>query len=647
MKIDHSENWGKMLEDTEEVVLREKHIVSFEANITDEKLRQIYWQANGTHLSDDDNLEDLDRISSLLGLNRSHSVGVPQMHFIPYREEDVLKDLQQHSFIHSNLAKEARKSAPTEEFHLKRPVTIGNVFKRDSFLRQSWNTILRRNKSQRKKSLSTEDVHKSEKKYHEEHSSNNDGSSDGAPMSPKAKKKGHKRSSSTSSCMSNRSTNSIGIRSAPTTPMAPLQGQADTNHSNYGQSVVNLNSISRSPSHSSTKSDSKSVKQQLTQSGATGTVANNRSVSPNNQLKGAGGGGSEKEASTGSGKDTRKEKKRKELSSSRQKKFHRHFQQVSTDERVINYFSCALVSDILLQGHLYITDNYFAFYSNVFGFVTKLLIPIVSVVKISKEKTAKIIPNAVGVATIDERHVFGSFMSREAAYRLMVSVWRPLVPADDIPETPAIKAPDVEVSEYSIEEDSSCSVSGNESPTQIQESSANSDAAPRQRAPISVVDGLPPDEMPALPIVSTSPKPVIFRHAPPPPATATKKSLVTRLRLKIPKNLHIIHLGMVLALVLTIFSGFLLYRILDIQARANEFPTIDYKWTGSKDDKELYAEVLRWQKELQSKSLEEAQKMLNSNLDQIVKVRESLETLSTLIHDKLDADPAASNSGAT
>ncbi|GAB0098984.1 hypothetical protein DMENIID0001_148000 [Sergentomyia squamirostris] len=453
-----------------------------------------------------------------------------------------------------------------------------------------------------------------------------------------------------------RSTNSIGIRSAPTTPMAPLQGQTDTtNHSNYGQSVVNLNSISRSPSHSSTKSDSKSVRQQLTPLVVTGgTVANNlRSVSPQQQASSKGGAGSEKESSAtaGSGKDAGsgggKEKKRKELSSSRQKKFHRHFQQVSTDERVINYFSCALVSDILLQGHLYITDNYFAFYSNVFGFVTKLLIPIVSVVKISKEKTAKIIPNAVGVATIDERHVFGSFMSREAAYRLMVSVWRPLAEVET-PETPsAIKAPDVEISECSIEEDSSCSVSGNESPTQIQESSANSDPMPRQR--ISVVDGLPPSELVMPAIVSASPKPVIFRHAPPPPnlapAAAKKASLAARLRLKLPKNLHIVHIGMVLALVLTIFSGFLLYRILDIQARANEFPTLDYKWTGTKDDAELYAEVLKWQKELQSKSLEEAQKMLNSNLDQIVKVRESLESLSTLIHDKLDAE-AASNSGA-
>ncbi|XP_059621718.1 GRAM domain-containing protein 2B-like [Phlebotomus argentipes] len=627
-----------MLEENEEetVVLREKHILTFEANLAEEKLRQIYWQDENVHL------KDLDRISSYLAFNRCHSVAVPQTHYIPYRHDDVLQNLQQESFIHSNLAKEVRKSMPEECPH-KKPVTIGSVFKRDSFLRQSWNHFIKRNKSQRRKSMSSEDVarmkHRKEKKIVD---SSNDASSDGAKSSPKAAKKGHKRSSSTSSCMSNRSTNSIGIRSAPTTPMAPLQGQTDTNHSSYGQSVVNLNSISRSPSHSSTKSDSKSVRQQLAPA-LGGTVANNlRSVSPNQQLKGASGGGSEKEASTGSGKDAGKEKKRKELSSSRQKKFHRHFQKVSADEHVINYFSCALVSDILLQGHLYITDNYFAFYSNVFGFVTKLLIPIQSVTKISKEKTAKIIPNAIGVATAEERHVFGSFMSREAAYRLMESVWRPLAPADVVPETPEPKTLDVEISECSIEEDSSCSVSGNESPTQIQESSANSDPAPRQR--VSVVDGLPPDEMPT--IVSSSPKPVIFRHAPPPPVAA-KKSLLARLRLKLPKNVHIVHLGMVLALVLTIFSGFLLYRILDIQARANEFPTLDYKWTGTKDDAELYAEVLKWQKELQSKSLEEAQKMLNSNLDQIVKVRESLETLSTLIHDKLDTDPATSNSGAT
>jgi hypothetical protein len=81
------------------------------------------------------------------------------------------------------------------------------------------------------------------------------------------------------------------------------------------------------------------------------------------------------------------------------------------------------VGDILLQGHLYITPNYFAFYSNVFGYVTKLLIPTVSVLKISKEKTARIIPNAVAVATEEDRHVFCSLLSRDSTYKLMKQVW--------------------------------------------------------------------------------------------------------------------------------------------------------------------------------------------------------------------------------
>ena len=36
-------------------------------------------------------------------------------------------------------------------------------------------------------------------------------------------------------------------------------------------------------------------------------------------------------------------------------------------------YSCALMSDILLQGHLYVTENYIAFHSNVFGYVTRVI----------------------------------------------------------------------------------------------------------------------------------------------------------------------------------------------------------------------------------------------------------------------------------
>ena len=35
-------------------------------------------------------------------------------------------------------------------------------------------------------------------------------------------------------------------------------------------------------------------------------------------------------------------------------------------------YACALVGDILLQGHLYVTENYLGFHSNVFGYVTRV-----------------------------------------------------------------------------------------------------------------------------------------------------------------------------------------------------------------------------------------------------------------------------------
>lgn len=298
-----------------------------------------------------------------------------------------------------------------------------------------------------------------------------------------------------------------------------------------------------------------------------------------------------------------------------------------------------------MQGHLYITDNYFAFYSNVFGFVTKLLIPVVSVAKISKEKTVKIIPNAIGVATADERHVFGSFMSREAAYRLMINVWRPTgSPASEVPETPTSTAkaaavasslalmPDIEASECSIEEDSSCSVSGNESPKEMipaavvvvdpslllrqrivpltpaaLESSSSSAAGQMPdltvrgsllaRDDVVVVGGGVPGGggvSTTTTLITNDDSATINRRLaaathPDSPAAAAATSgrrshrlggFVGRLRAinwRFPTDIHIVYLGVILAVILALFSGFLLYRIMDIQARTNN---LDHKWVS-------------------------------------------------------------------
>lgn len=78
----------------------------------------------------------------------------------------------------------------------------------------------------------------------------------------------------------------------------------------------------------------------------------------------------------------------------------------------------------------------------------QLLIPTASVLKVTKEKTARIIPNAVGIATLHEKHVFSSLLSRDSTYKLMVQVWKnatapeiiETVPIEPIPlEIPAVR----------------------------------------------------------------------------------------------------------------------------------------------------------------------------------------------------------------
>ena len=55
-----------------------------------------------------------------------------------------------------------------------------------------------------------------------------------------------------------------------------------------------------------------------------------------------------------------------------------------------------------------------------------------SVTAITKEKTAKIIPNAVAVSTQDEVHTFTSFISRDATHNIMEKAWKKALARDNI-----------------------------------------------------------------------------------------------------------------------------------------------------------------------------------------------------------------------
>jgi len=86
-------------------------------------------------------------------------------------------------------------------------------------------------------------------------------------------------------------------------------------------------------------------------------------------------------------------------------------------------FNCALQENILLQGHMYLFLHHICFYSNIFGYETKKTIPLQEVTDVRKAKTAAIFPNAIEIVAGSKRHFFGSFLSRDEAYRIIVDGW--------------------------------------------------------------------------------------------------------------------------------------------------------------------------------------------------------------------------------
>ncbi|KAI7884709.1 hypothetical protein K492DRAFT_142647 [Lichtheimia hyalospora FSU 10163] len=115
----------------------------------------------------------------------------------------------------------------------------------------------------------------------------------------------------------------------------------------------------------------------------------------------------------------------------RNQEFHQLFRSVPENDPLIEDFGCALQKEILLQGRIYISENHLCFNANIFGWVTNLVIAFADIVDIEKRTTALFIPNAIQVSTLQAKHFFASFLSRDQAYDLLLDVWRQSRPQPD------------------------------------------------------------------------------------------------------------------------------------------------------------------------------------------------------------------------
>ncbi|KAK9953337.1 hypothetical protein ABG768_017339 [Culter alburnus] len=107
----------------------------------------------------------------------------------------------------------------------------------------------------------------------------------------------------------------------------------------------------------------------------------------------------------------------------RSDEFRKLFREMPESEKLIADYTCALQKDILLQGRIYITENCLCFYSHVFR-GTKIMVNMKDVNSMTREKTAKWIPNAIQINTNSEKLLFCSFSAREKSYLSMFRLWQ-------------------------------------------------------------------------------------------------------------------------------------------------------------------------------------------------------------------------------
>ncbi|KAG7469025.1 hypothetical protein MATL_G00124450 [Megalops atlanticus] len=108
----------------------------------------------------------------------------------------------------------------------------------------------------------------------------------------------------------------------------------------------------------------------------------------------------------------------------RNEDFRKLFKKLPDSERLIVDYSCALQKDILLQGRLYLSENWLCFYSNIFRWETTITILLKDVTTLTKEKTAKLIPNAIQISTDHDKHFFTSFGARDRSYMMIFRLWQ-------------------------------------------------------------------------------------------------------------------------------------------------------------------------------------------------------------------------------
>jgi len=115
--------------------------------------------------------------------------------------------------------------------------------------------------------------------------------------------------------------------------------------------------------------------------------------------------------------------------------FRKFFKDLPETERLLVDYTCALVKDILIQGRMYVSQNYISFHSNILKWQTAVCINFKDIKAVTKEKTVKVIPNAIQFLVQGKgKLLFTTFNTRDRAYKQIQHLWQNAL--QDTPMTP-------------------------------------------------------------------------------------------------------------------------------------------------------------------------------------------------------------------
>lgn len=153
--------------------------------------------------------------------------------------------------------------------------------------------------------------------------------------------------------------------------------------------------------------------------------------------------------------------------------FHQLFRSLDLTDRLLDDFACALSREILLQGRIYVSENYICFNSSLLGWVTNLVIKMEDIIKFEKKSTAGIFPNGIVIETTECRHTFASFVSRDATIEFMIAVWEGSTGKTMVLEDENNKANDESAKNMSDDEIGSYIMTIDEDSTKVQDMNLN------------------------------------------------------------------------------------------------------------------------------------------------------------------------------